>query len=279
MLVTTEREEQLAVVVQEVEGVTAQVRALEIRDQISMDIAVSLRDGLGNFIRMLKSLLDPPVEEAHALHKSAIRRRDEYLAGPELTLAMIKKKILTAVREEEERKRKAEQEAREKTRRSALREKMIEAGKGDDWLAFLCDVREGHRIGEPGNLVATLPLSEIERAIVFLEEEETIAAAEKMEEKGMAQAADILISSPPAPTPAPIPPVEVRFEKPKGAGSRTVWTAKVDNKSALVEAVARRVVSIEALDANEPFLNGLARMMKEGFVVPGCHAEKREVPN
>lgn len=58
---------------------------------------------------------------------------------------------------------------------------------------------------------------------------------------------------------------------PKAAGktSRETWSAVVEDKKALIAAVASGAVSLEALEINQSFLNKLASAYRAGLSIPG----------
>jgi hypothetical protein len=276
MSTQADRDQQLALISKETEAVTARINALEIIDQPSMDEAIGLREGLKKGIDVLAALLDPPVEEAHQMHKSALRRRDEYISGPQLALGLIKRKILVAEKAEEARQKKLHDEALEKAKKEA-EDKQLEAaisleGQG---MGAVADIVLG---AEP---VATLPPTAIpERrfekprgvkcrtywsAVVDSKTALIMAASNKQPLQDLVSAWVKL-----AETPGDMDPTCALAE------------AKIYRQCAFalgsaLEAMGPKV-SEEVLTPNERFLNKLADTMKGEFNVPGCHQESREVP-
>jgi hypothetical protein len=100
------------------------------------------------------------------------------------------------------------------------------------------------------------------------EEEERLAQALELEQQGEVEAAEEILS-----TPAYTPPVTVAREQfiPKTSGAiKENWTARVTNLMALVRSVAEGKTPIQAICANETFLNGRAReIKKKGTLFPG----------
>lgn len=97
-------------------------------------------------------------------------------------------------------------------------------------------------------------------------QEELLLRAVELEEAGEAEQAEILLEEPIVVTPV------IHRSAPKLAGkvSGTTYSAKVTDLRALVRAVADGRAPMEALGANESFLNQMARSYKEGFSMPGC---------
>lgn len=59
-----------------------------------------------------------------------------------------------------------------------------------------------------------------------------------------------------------------------GSTGKTTYSAKVTDFRALVKAVAEGKAPLEALQANESFINAQARAYKEGFNIPGCSLDR-----
>lgn len=101
------------------------------------------------------------------------------------------------------------------------------------------------------------------------EEEQRIAEAAELEKQGKREEAEAVISEPiivPTVTaPRVVPQV-------KGLSMRENWKAQLVDLRALVKAVAEGKVPIQALCANEVFLNGQARAMKGDLNYPGVKA-------
>ena len=96
--------------------------------------------------------------------------------------------------------------------------------------------------------------------------------AEKAIKKGdMVKAENLLVQagSVTAPVNAPEAP------KAEGQSVREKWTANVTDFQALVQAVAAGTVPINALTANQSFLDTQAKAMKETLSYPGVEANKK----
>lgn len=94
------------------------------------------------------------------------------------------------------------------------------------------------------------------------EEEERLAQAVALE-------AEAVISEPIAPPPVVAPSL---IPKIQGASIRETWSAEVMDLKALVRAVAAGLVPIQAVSANQVFLNQQARAMKRDLNYPGVRA-------
>lgn len=116
------------------------------------------------------------------------------------------------------------------------------------------------------------------------EEEETAREAQRLEQERLAAQAEEaaadgnevkatvlqeMAEDVPLQTAAPV-------ERAAGTSVRQVWHAEVTDKRALIQAVLLGKVSLDAVDANMPFLNQLARERKDAFDVPGAKAVMEE---
>ena len=99
------------------------------------------------------------------------------------------------------------------------------------------------------------------------EEERRLREAEAAEAAGATKATVNRVLD--QPMPAPRPKVAPVFQKATGQSVRKNYSAEVESFGALVEAVHKGKVPIAALQANESFLNGQARAMKEALNYPG----------
>ena len=70
----------------------------------------------------------------------------------------------------------------------------------------------------------------------------------------------------------PVPKAAPTYQKASGVGTRENWSAEVTDMRALAEAVSKGKVSINALQANQTFLNQQARSMKDTLQIPGVRA-------
>lgn len=101
------------------------------------------------------------------------------------------------------------------------------------------------------------------------EREKLEAKAAKAEAKGKTEQAAALSM---AAASVVLPMVAPSTPKVAGISTRTTWKAEVTNLMELVKAVAAGSVPINALQANETFLNNQARAMKETLAYPGVKA-------
>lgn len=100
-------------------------------------------------------------------------------------------------------------------------------------------------------------------------EEEALQLAVEVEQSGDTELAEQIISQP-----VQVPVVKIASAVPKtnGTFSRETWKAEVVDIKALASAVASGKVPAEALQANMPFLNQMARSFKGGLNYPGVRA-------
>jgi hypothetical protein len=102
-------------------------------------------------------------------------------------------------------------------------------------------------------------------------DDEALAHATELAQAGFKEEADAAIADP-IPAAAPVVPAAPRVE---GLSERLTWNAEIVDKLALVKAVAEGRAPLGAIEANMPFLNGVARSLKSEFNVPGCRAVSR----
>lgn len=70
---------------------------------------------------------------------------------------------------------------------------------------------------------------------------------------------------------APVVP-QSETTKLSGISTRSVWKGRVNDKLALIKAVAEGRADVALLDVNQQVLDGLAKALKSGLSVPGCEA-------
>jgi hypothetical protein len=108
--------------------------------------------------------------------------------------------------------------------------------------------------------------------------DEQIARALEAEDLGdIDQATAILDEVTVIAEPVAAPPTIIQAAAPTrfaGSSGKTSYSAKVTNLMALVKAVAEGKAPLQALTANESFINAQARAYKEGFSMPGCELDK-----
>lgn len=97
-------------------------------------------------------------------------------------------------------------------------------------------------------------------------EEQQLRDAEQAEKEGNKEEAEAILSEE-----VHIPPPVVQKTTPKvsGVAMRTTWKAKVSDLKALIKAVHDGKVPINAIQANEVFLNQQARALKGTMEYPG----------
>lgn len=99
-----------------------------------------------------------------------------------------------------------------------------------------------------------------------------LAAAADLEAQGDSAGAEEVISNPP-----PAPQVIVPTSVPSGYGGMTTkyYSAVVTDIKALAKAVLENKVPLQAIQGNEVFLNGQARMLKKTMNWPGVLVKER----
>lgn len=105
-------------------------------------------------------------------------------------------------------------------------------------------------------------------------QEEQLARAIELEESGDLEQAVATLDEPvyaaPVFTQAAAPP------RIAGQVAKKTYSMKVTNLMALVKAVAEGKAPLQAICADETFLNAQARSFKEGFSMPGCELQTSE---
>jgi len=100
--------------------------------------------------------------------------------------------------------------------------------------------------------------------------------AARQEERGdktlAAETLDKAVAVETGTAPAPVVTVAPAVAKVEGVSSRTIWSASVVDKVALIKYVAEHPEWASLLDPNVSALNGLARTQKDGLAIPGVKA-------
>ncbi len=103
-----------------------------------------------------------------------------------------------------------------------------------------------------------------------VEEDERLARAQTAQDNGQTEAeVEEILETPKG---IVTKPVAETFEKSSSVSTRTTWKAEVYNYKLLCQSVVDGKVSGEAIDANMPFLNKLARQEKGDLDIPGVKA-------
>ena len=101
-------------------------------------------------------------------------------------------------------------------------------------------------------------------------EEEALQRAIELAAAGEDEASDAVLAEPIVAAPVV---VAAPVSRPTGSVGRKYYKCKVTNFKALVAAVAAGTVPIQALEANQSFLNNQADQFKEAFAFPGCELD------
>jgi hypothetical protein len=108
--------------------------------------------------------------------------------------------------------------------------------------------------------------------------DEQIERALAAEESGDgAQATAILEEATVIDEPVAAPPTIIQAAAPTrfaGSTGKTTYSAKVNDLMALVKAIAEGKAPLQAVMANESFINAQARAYKEGFSLAGCSLDR-----
>lgn len=105
-------------------------------------------------------------------------------------------------------------------------------------------------------------------------EEQRIADAIAAEQAGEKEEAEHILNEKPMLPPAVI--VQKAPGKSAGEVGRVTWSAQVTNLMDLVKAVAAGTVPIQAVQANQPFLNTQATQFNLGLNYPGVEVKEKE---
>jgi hypothetical protein len=104
--------------------------------------------------------------------------------------------------------------------------------------------------------------------------EAQLARALELAASGEDEEADALLEEPVA-----VMPVFTQTQAPASAPgkvTKVTYSMEVTDFMELVKAVAAGMAPVQALQANDSFLNGYARTMKDGFSITGCKLVKTE---
>lgn len=102
------------------------------------------------------------------------------------------------------------------------------------------------------------------------EEDERLARAEEAEKAGKSETEVEEIIDTPAPV--KVAPAAPTYEKAASVSTRETWSAEVTDLKSLCKAVAEGNAPIQAVQANMPFLNSIARSSKSATDIPGVKA-------
>lgn len=104
------------------------------------------------------------------------------------------------------------------------------------------------------------------------QEEERLLEAIDVEQAGDKEGAAEILASP-----VLVPVVTLPAQKPDGVSISKRWSASVVDLKALARAVADGTAPLEAIDANQSFLDRLARTLKTAMNVPGVVVQTETV--
>lgn len=105
-------------------------------------------------------------------------------------------------------------------------------------------------------------------------QEEQLARAIELEESGDLEQASALLDEPVVA--APVFTQAAAPARVTGQVAKKTYSAQVENLMELVKAVAAGKAPLQALKADESFINAQARSFKEGFSMPGCKLKTDE---
>jgi hypothetical protein len=206
----------------EIGPVLAVAGEIVVRDAASYRVAGETWKELTGLEKRVKAYWEDDVESARNLHKSLVAKRDAMLVpvGERKNALRLGMK---AFEDEQERARRAAQEAAE---------------------------AEARRIAE----------------------EAALARAVELERNGNKAAAEAVMAAPVVAAPVV---VEKTVPAGFGAATRRTWSAEVFDLIALAKAAAEGKVSMEAIEPNTTFLNGMARALKGALAIPGVKAVEK----
>ena len=104
-----------------------------------------------------------------------------------------------------------------------------------------------------------------------LEREAQLARAIELEQAGDSAAAEQVLEEPVF---SPVVTQSIAPAKVAGQVGKVTYSATVENLLALVKAVAEGKAPIQAIQADMSYINGKARLEKEGFVLAGCKLQR-----
>jgi hypothetical protein len=103
--------------------------------------------------------------------------------------------------------------------------------------------------------------------------EEALARAVELEAEGDLQAAEALLDEP---VTAPVIIQAAQPPKVSGQVAKVAYSMEVTDLKLLVKAVANGEAPLAAIQANESFLNGRARLDREAYAIPGTKLVRKE---
>lgn len=211
----------------------AQADALTVSSQSEYESAARFLVAIKALLAKVAETFDPVVLAAHRAHKAAVEARRKH-ADPLEAAEWRVKTTMARYLTEQERLRREEAARLEREAREA----------------------EARRIAA-------------ERREY---EEARLKAAEALEEAGMHEEADAVLSEPmPEPDPIPPPPPSPTIARPTAAGIavRETWSAEVTDLAALVRAIAAGQAPLTLVRASSAALGQWARATKGSVAIPG----------
>lgn len=102
------------------------------------------------------------------------------------------------------------------------------------------------------------------------EEERRLSEAVQLEKEGHTELADAILEAPIVPQPVFVPKAEIQTPKVDGISVAKIYKAEVTSLPQLLQAISQGKAPITLVEVNQSALNGMARALREGFVIPGC---------
>lgn len=201
----------------------------QITDAATFAQAEDLLKALAEAERRVHDFMDEDISRAHAAWKGLTEKRAGFLKPLEAARKTLGARYATFARQQAERDEAARRERELEAQRAEQERLAAEAAQLEAAAAEAADPRQADRLAQE--------------------------AAEVRQEAATVE--------------RPVLPVQRTVAPAKGISTRSNWTAQVDDKLALVKAVAEGKVSLEALEPNMVYLRQRAKADKGAFVAPG----------
>jgi hypothetical protein len=200
-----------------------------ITDATTFAQAEELLKALAEAERRVHDFMDEDISRAHAAWKGLTEKRAGFLKPLEAARKTLGARYATFARQQAERDEAARRERELEAQRAEQERLAAEAAQLEAAAAEAPDPRQADRLAQE--------------------------AAEVRQEAATVE--------------RPVLPVQRTVAPAKGISTRSNWTAQVDDKMALIRAVAEGKVSAEALEPNMVYLRQRAKADKSAFVAPG----------
>jgi len=225
------------------DSLVTRAKALQIIDAESFELAGAFLQDLKDQQRRIEEFFEPDVQRAHAAWKGLTEKRASFVTPLKEAITIISARYAQFAREAKA-KADAERRQREEDARKAEQERLAEEARARE--------DEARKLAEQA-----LAAPSRDEAQIIEQQAEQLAQ----------EATQLRVDA--ATVQAPVMHVAPVVSPPKGTSVKANWTFRVDDKLALVKAIAAGQVSVEAIVPNDTYLRARAKADKDTVKIPG----------